>query len=267
MTLFFSPCPNDTFALEALANARFVSTQPWKISLHDIETLNQQALQNISGIYKVSAATYHQLPHYTLLPCGMALTKDGGPILVATRKTLEKKLPSTWKLAIPGLGTTAAFLAEKLGPHVNERISLRYDLIPEAILQGHVDAGVLIHESRFLYSQMGLALVCDLGLAWQKQVQAPLILSCVVATPDIDRKTCENFVHDFRTSLDLAWKNPNQALPYIKQHAKEKNDLIIKAHIEHFVSDITHTPTAVTLQTFHQFFSHDSPTLNICNAC
>lgn len=240
-----SPCPNDTFAICGMHEGYLPTRQKWSFEFHDIETLNQLALNQNSGIFKISAGTYPKLKGYQLLPCGMAATTTAGPLIVASARSLERD-PQEWTLAIPGKGTTAAFLASFLAPPPKKIVEYRYHEIAQAIYEQKVDAGILIHESRFTYPQLGLKLAYDLGQLWHEATHSPLILSCMVASDDIPEAIQKAFVLDYRMSLDWAYNHQAAAWPFIETLAQEKDPSVIQAHIDHFVGKITHTaPTEI----------------------
>lgn len=244
---YFSPCPNDTFALAALINGKLAPSYSWRFQLEDIQTLNERAIAGNEGIFKVSAGTVKYLPKFRLLPCALALTHSAGPLLVCNPQACQKD-PSTWSVATPGCYTTATLLLQKLWkPPPLSLVHMNYSNVLSAVTSGIVDAGVLIHEARFTYSQYGLHLCCDFAQKWQSISTSPLILAVAVAHPLIPLSVQEAFVHDYRLSLQWAWQRPDEVMEFVHLHAQEKDPLIIKAHIDHFVSQQTHTASETVL--------------------
>lgn len=252
-TLHFSPCPNDTFALYALAYKKVPLKGSWNIEFHDIESLNKMALEEKRGIFKVSSHTYGKLHSHTLLPCGVALTEDAGPILVTSGQTSTDS--STWTVALPGENTTAAWLFFRYGPKVKKVVYERYDKIPEIVAKGRAQAGVLIHEVRFTYQELGLSLHCCLGDFWKTEMQKPLLLAAVVSSKEIEPAVAADFVSDYQASLLWAFKNREQTLDFVKEHSQDKQEKTIQSHIDRFVSQETIFPTPSTLKLFELFRS------------
>ena len=151
LSLGFSPCPNDTYIFNALVHGhvqpQLVRLQP--PVLEDVETLNEWALEGRLDVTKLSFhALGHVLDQYALLSSGAALGRGCGPLLITGPGATGKPL-SQWKIAIPGRLTTAALLLRLFQPDCDNLVVLRFDQIMEAIMQGSVDGGVIIHESRF----------------------------------------------------------------------------------------------------------------------
>ena len=191
----FSPCPNDTFIFYALMHGKiplhhisFAEPQ-----LEDVETLNRQALQGRFDVTKLSFHAFGYVQNtYTMLTAGAALGRGCGPLLV-TKTGKDKGDPAAWKIAIPGEYTTAALLLRLFLPEQSRTVVMRFDEIMEAVVQGRVDAGVIIHESRFTYQEHGLICVRDLGEWWEQDTGLPIPLGCIAAkkslTPEEIRET------------------------------------------------------------------------------
>jgi 1,4-dihydroxy-6-naphthoate synthase len=249
----YSPCPNDTFMFWAWAHRRLASEIELWPHLADIQELNRLALDSGGHLplTKVSASTYLQpqvRERYRLLNVGGALGRGCGPLIV-TRKTWgEGQPPSGLRLAVPGLDTTACRLARTaLAKGVGEWVELRYDEIMPAVLDGRVDAGVIIHESRFTYRGLGLHLACDLGVWWEERTGLPLPLGVMLASRNLSEARVEQVENALRTSIEKAWSvfrapaDPeSQALwRYLREHAIELDDTTIASHIELYVNDFS----------------------------
>ena len=160
LRLGFSPCPNDTFIFYALVHGRVESPVPLEPVLEDVETLNRWALEGRLPLTKLSYAAYAQVrDRYVALRSGGALGRGVGPLVVA-RGPLQAL--EGLRVAVPGRHTTAYFLlslyAQGFVP-----VEVRYDRILPMVAQGEVEAGLIIHESRFTYPRYGLVQVVDLG--------------------------------------------------------------------------------------------------------
>lgn len=236
----YSPCPNDTYTFHGIAS-RKITIPGYSIQVHhhDIESLNTFAF---AGKYAITKMSFHAwlllAGQYRLLKAGNALGFGCGPVLVARNNIRPKDLPAL-RIVLPGEHTTAHLLFRLYCPAANNKTFTRYDRIFDEILAGRADAGVVIHESRFLYEQAGLHKVCDLGQWWEETVKAPLPLGAIAVRNDIPA-TLDTAIEDaIRKSLTLARENPSAAMPYIKEKAMELDEAVITRHIRTFVNDFT----------------------------
>jgi 1,4-dihydroxy-6-naphthoate synthase len=252
MTLPFgySPCPNDTFMFWAWAHGRVPCELELAPHLADIQELNRLALDRGElPLTKVSASTYLQprvQERYRLLQVGAALGRGCGPLIVS--RQAWKEVPSQVRLAVPGLDTTACRLARAaVGDQVTDWVELRYDEVMSAVLEGRVDAAVIIHESRFTYQALGLELAFDLGAWWEGLTGLPLPLGVMLAHRELGEETVHQVEGALRASIERAWQlfratdePESQALwQYLRQHAIELDDTTIGSHIRLYVNDFS----------------------------
>lgn len=241
LTLGYSPCPNDTFIFYALTHGR-IELPGMELApplLKDVETLNGWALEHRLDVTKLSFhALGHVLDEYCVLSSGSALGRGCGPLLVA-REPLELIAPERLRVAIPGKLTTAALLFRLFLPGVIEVVEMRFDTIMKAVQQGEVDAGVIIHESRFTYQQMGLVCLQDLGQWWEATSGHPIPLGCIAARRSLGRERISAMDRAIRASIDWAFASPEQCLPYIKAHAQELEGQVVQDHIGLYVNDFS----------------------------
>src|SRR5579875_2082119 len=164
LTLGFSPCPNDTFIFDALVNEKIeASGYAFEAVLEDVQTLNNWANEGKLDITKLSfPALFNNLNQYSILSSGSALGQGVGPLLI-TKKNIPLSEVENCTIAIPGQNTTANFLLGFAFPKAQKRIPTLFSDIEDAVLNGRVDAGVIIHENRFTYQQKGLVKLLDLG--------------------------------------------------------------------------------------------------------
>lgn len=246
----YSPCPNDTFMFWAWANERLTSDIKLQPRLKDIQELNQIALSSSPlPLTKLSAGAYLNpriKEQYQLLKVGAALGRGCGPLVISTKPWSATKA-SPPVLAVPGFDTTAYRLAHlAMQSNVKKWVQLRYDQIMPAILAGEVDAGVIIHESRFTYQKLGLKLALDLGKWWEDLTNLPLPLGVMVAHKSLDQSTLSIVEETLRKSIVTAWAllkgdtksaEAEELWRYLKRHAIELEDSTIRDHIELYVND------------------------------
>jgi 1,4-dihydroxy-6-naphthoate synthase len=242
----YSTCPNDTFIFQALVHGEITqSAIHFEVELEDIAALNAWAKQGTYDVIKVSAAVLPALQHeYVLLESGSALGNGCGPLLVS-RPDLTSTSPDLQllRIGIPGWDTTAYALLRYYAQTIHQPLGTitaqRFDTIMPAILSGELDAGVIIHESRFVYPQLGLALLQDLGEFWEQQQQLPIPLGVIVAHRRLGAQRIDELNNWIGSSIDYAWNNPAQVMPYVCSHAQEMDIQVAQAHIDLYVNDYT----------------------------
>jgi len=236
LKLGFSPCPNDTFIFFALATGKISFPYSLDLVIEDVETLNQKALAKELEVSKLSFGVFgHVIDYYELLPVGAALGFGCGPLLVARR---ELDL-SQARVAVPGFYTTAYLLLRLYAPELKEVISMRYDRIMPAVARGEVEAGLIIHEGRFVYQKYGLKKMVDLGAWWEEETKAPIPLGGIFVRREQAQEIKASLVLAIRKSLQYAKGNFSEALPYIKAYAQEMSEEVIKRHIKTYVNQFT----------------------------
>ena len=240
LTLAFSPCPNDTYIFAALANGLLEDATPINVQLEDIENLNNSALKGDYELTKVSYAVVPDLlENYKMLRAGGALGHGCGPLLVArpgTGKTLadfKDKL-----IAIPGERTTAFMLLNLAMGTRPQTLAMRFDKIIESVVGGTVDAGLIIHESRFTYKDEGLVSIADLGEWWEDETQLPVPLGAILIRDDLAERAGE-LNEAIRRSLRYARENEKDVMKYVREHAEEMDETVMRKHIELYVNEFT----------------------------
>lgn len=232
MRIALSPCPNDTYLFHAWI-AGLVGAAPTPTFL-DIQQLNEAALKGTFPLVKVSCAVLPHLKNYVLLPVGAALGHNCGPKLIAKKGFPLEELSSK-SIAIPGKLTTAHLLTERLLPPSKNQHFCFFHEIFDRLHAGIVDAGVIIHESRFTFAQEGFVEIADLGELWHEKTQLPLPLGCLVARPEIAEEATEIL----RRSLAYARAYPEASHDFILQHAQDQDLSVIAQHIALYVNEET----------------------------
>ena len=236
LSLHISPCPNDTFAFDALINRRIEHDFDLAVEYHDIEVLNEGVLRGEPDISKISYAVYPLVAEkYALLDSGSALGRGNGQLLVR-RKGETGKIRT---VASPGLNTTANALLRRYFPEVEEVHQMLFSEIAAAVERGDVDAGVLIHEGRFVYERRNLELVADLGKLWESETNLPLPLGAIIVKRELGEDIISKFDKLLADSVRYAFANPLVSRDFVKQHAQELEDDVIDKHISLFVNDYT----------------------------
>jgi 1,4-dihydroxy-6-naphthoate synthase len=238
LTLGFSPCPNDTFIFDALVNKK-IDTEglDFDVRLEDVETLNQWAMQGQLDISKIS---YGVLPlvqdRYELLDAGGALGKGVGPLLIARRPIPFDDI-SECSIAIPGQLTTAHLLFSLAFPAAHHKEFMIFSSIEDAVLAGKVDCGVIIHENRFTYQQKGLTKLLDLGEFWEKETGAPIPLGGIVLRRGQEPALAIKINTLIRKSLEYAFSHYPDLPDYVRNHAQEMDQQVMRQHIDLYVNN------------------------------
>jgi len=237
LTIGFSPCPNDTFIFDALVNKKMdTGGLEFEVVLEDVQTLNHWAKEGQLDITKLS---YGVLPlvlhHYIVLNSGSALGRGVGPLLIAND---EYGMTNVAKqvIAIPGENTTAHLLFSLAYPDAMNKVFLRYDEIEDFVLSGK-GLGVIIHENRFTYEAKGLKKIIDLGDYWEKETGSAIPLGGIVINKKIEPSVQTKVDGLIKKSIEYAFSKYPLLNDYIRLHAQEMSEEVMRKHIDLYVND------------------------------
>ena len=232
----FTPCPNDAFAFHAFVHGLVPAPFEVKPVLCDIEDLNRRAAGGELQLTKLSfGAAAAAGERYRLLRSGAALGRGVGPLVVARQAgTLEGT--AAGRIAVPGRETTAFLLLRLAAPALGEAVELRYDRILPAVVAGEVDAGLIIHESRFTYREHGLVAVADLGEWWEGETGLPVPLAGIFARSDLEPDVVDAAEAVIRASVEYAFAHPEASRDYVRSLSHELSDEVCAAHIALYVN-------------------------------
>ncbi|MEU5598868.1 1,4-dihydroxy-6-naphthoate synthase [Streptomyces sp. NPDC020298] len=242
LRIAYSPCPNDTFVFDALAHGRVPGAPALDVTFADIDITNGMAERGEFDVLKVSYAVLpYILGEYTLLPCGGALGRGCGP-LVLTREPGADLTGRT--VAVPSERSTAYLLfrlwaADTLPGGVGEIVVMPFHEIMPAVRDGKVDAGLVIHEARFTYQNYGLHKLADMGEHWEDTTGLPIPLGAIVAKRSLGPDTLRLLAESIHTSVHAAWDDPEASRPYVMEHAQEMDPSVADQHIGLYVNEFT----------------------------
>lgn len=244
LSLGFSPCPNDTFIFDAMVNGQMDTGQlRFNYVMEDVETLNQWAFEGKLDITKLSYNTLLKVSDtYALLDSGSALGRGVGPLVICTEQTaagitdLSSFLRDA-KIAIPGINTTANLLFSLAYPEAVNKTEVLFSEIENRVLSGEFDCGLVIHESRFTYKQRGLEKLMDMGDWWEKTSGAAIPLGGICIRRDIPRETALQVEAQIRKSLELSWDSYPELSAFVKNHAQEMKEEVMRKHINLYVNE------------------------------
>jgi 1,4-dihydroxy-6-naphthoate synthase len=244
LSLAYSPCPNDTFVFHALTHGLVAGAPKINVTFADVDVTNTAAERGEFDVVKVSyAALPWLLGEYELLPCGGALGRGCGP-LVLTAGAREPSSLAGATVAVPGDRTTAYLLFRLWSagfPPAVVQVMPFHEIMP-AVRDGIVDAGLVIHEARFTYQRYGLHAVADLGDWWESDTGLPIPLGAIIARRDLAERTgvtAAAMTGYIRQSVRAAWADPDASREYVLAHAQEMDPSVADAHIALYVNRFT----------------------------
>ncbi|MFD5564120.1 1,4-dihydroxy-6-naphthoate synthase [Kitasatospora griseola] len=244
LSVAYSPCPNDTFVFHAWAHGLVAGADAPEVRFADIDITNGLAERGELDVLKIS---YGQLPwvldEYTLLPCGGALGRGCGP-LVLTAGPVDAAGLAGRRVAVPSERSTAYLLfrlwaAEAVPGGFGEIVVLPFHEIMPAVRDGRVDAGLVIHEARFTYQQYGLHCLADMGEAWEAATGLPIPLGAIVARRSLGAERLRELAGTVRSSVRQAWADPAASRDYVLAHAQEMDPAVAEQHIGLYVNEFT----------------------------
>jgi 1,4-dihydroxy-6-naphthoate synthase len=247
MKIAFSPCPNDTFIFHAWVHGLVPGAPELDVMYADIDITNTLAAGNDGpDILKISyAALPWMYPEYALIPCGGALGRGCGP-LVLTGNGMgdiadDPAALAGKRVAVPSERSTAYLLfrlwaTQNVPGGVSEIVIMPFHEIMPAVRDGLIDAGLVIHEARFTYHTFGLNMLTDLGAWWESDTGLPIPLGAIVARKSLDLAAISKYV---RASVEYAWAHPKASQDYVISHSQEMSPEVVQAHIDLYVNDFS----------------------------
>ncbi|MFE4665360.1 1,4-dihydroxy-6-naphthoate synthase [Streptomyces sp. NPDC056716] len=242
LRIAYSPCPNDTFVFDALAHGRVPGAPALDVTFADIDITNGMAERGESDVLKVSYAVLpYVLDEYALLPCGGALGRGCGPLVLAREAGIDL---AGRTVAVPSERSTAYLLfrlwaADTVPGGVGNIVVMPFHEIMPAVRDGKVDAGLVIHEARFTYQNYGLRKLADLGEHWEHTTGLPIPLGAIIAKRTLGTAALERLADAIRSSVRAAWDDPEASRPYVREHAQEMDPAVADQHIGLYVNEFT----------------------------
>ncbi|MBD2846860.1 1,4-dihydroxy-6-naphthoate synthase [Paenibacillus sp. IB182496] len=245
MQIAFSPCPNDTFVFHALVHGRIADAPQFDVTYADIDVTNELAASGRGlDVMKISYAALPWVPEdYALLPCGGALGRGCGPLVLTAEAADGADLArlAGRRVAVPSERSTAYLLfrlwaAQQVPGERPEIVVMPFHEIMPAVRDGLIDAGLVIHEARFTYGQYGLHQVVDLGSWWERDTGLPIPLGAIIARRGLDLPALAGWI---RASVEAAWADPAASRDYVMRHAQELSAEVAQSHIDLYVNSYT----------------------------
>lgn len=234
-----SPDSDDAFMFYGLATKKIRSRLVnFRHVLEDIETLNRKALE---GAYELTAVSYHAYPYiadkYVLMASGSSVGDGYGPMVVSSHPFALEEIKGK-RIAIPGKMTTAYLALRLLEPDF-EAVEIPFDKILEAVGEGAVDGGLVIHEGQLTYGKSGFHNIVDLGRWWKKTYKLPLPLGAnaiLRELPDDIKSECCRLMRD---SIQYALDHNEESLNYALQFARDLEPRLAEKFVGMYVNHYT----------------------------
>ncbi|RAP74163.1 1,4-dihydroxy-6-naphthoate synthase [Paenibacillus montanisoli] len=243
MNIAFSPCPNDTFVFHALVHGLIPGAPAFNVTYADIDITNHWAANHTGPeVLKISyAALPWVLDDYALLPCGGALGRGCGPLVLTKGAACNPAALAGKQVAVPSDRSTAYLLfrlwAAQVVPEGGmDIVVMPFHEIMPAVRDGAIDAGLVIHEARFTYQNYGLSMLADLGSWWEADTGLPIPLGAIIARRSLDAASLTAWIS---ASVEYAWAHPQESAAYVMQHAQEMSPDVAKQHIALYVNDFS----------------------------
>jgi 1,4-dihydroxy-6-naphthoate synthase len=240
LRLGHTPDADDAFMFYGIASDK-VNTAAFKIkhTIEDIETLNKRALNHELDVTAISVHTYAYLKNYIILRCGASFGLNYGPVIISKRRITIPELSRT-TIAIPGR-MTSAYLISRLALGNFPVIQMPFHMIPNAVMKGEVDAGLVIHEGQITFDSYGLLKVLDLGRWWNgitNGLAVPLGIN-VANSKTMSDSQIKEFERVFKDSILYGLNHFDEALDYAMTYSRNQARDVIGRFIAMYVNRLT----------------------------
>ena len=239
ITVGHTPDSDDAFMFYAMLTGK-VSSPDFTVKpvVDDIETLNKRALSNDLDVTAVSAHACAYIKDYTILRSGGSFGKGYGPIVIAGKPLTVEEVRRS-KIAIPGKMTSAFLLLQLMLGKV-DYVEMKFSDIPDAVAEGTVDAGLVIHETQITYEQNNLKKIIDAGEWWRESTGGlPVPLGINVMSTRLGQDTIKKFDEYFRESIIYGMAHVSDALDYAMQYSRGQPRDLIERFVRMYVNDVT----------------------------
>ncbi|MDH3617499.1 MAG: ABC transporter substrate-binding protein [Nitrosopumilus sp.] len=234
-----TPDSDDAFMFYGMFTGK-VKSSDFKVNhvIEDIEKLNRKATNPELDVTAVSVHACAYIPGYTILRSGGSFGIGYGPIVTAKKQISVEELKNC-KIAIPGK-MTSAFLLLQLMIGKFDYVEMNFSDIPEAVKNGEVDAGLVIHETQLSYEQEGNIKILDVGEWWDKTTNGlPVPLGINVMKTSLGMETIHKFDRYLQESIEYALDNLDEAIDYAMQYSRGKPRDLIEKFVKMYVNQVT----------------------------
>ena len=234
-----TPDSDDAFMFYGMFTGR-VTSLDFTVNhvIEDIEKLNRKATNPELDVTAVSVHACAYIPGYTILRSGGSFGIGYGPIVTAKKQMTIDEIKKS-KIAIPGK-MTSAFLLLQLMIGKFDYVEMNFNKIPEAVRNGKVDAGLVIHETQLSYEQEGNVKILDVGEWWDKETNGlPVPLGINVMKTSLGIDTIHKFDQYLQASIEYGLAHLDDAMDYAMQYSRGKPRNLIEKFVKMYVNKIT----------------------------
>lgn len=235
-----SPDPDDAFMFYGLASGK-VKLKGIVIEhqLEDIQSLNERAMK---AELEVTAISAHAFPYvadkYWIMKTGASMGEGYGPVIISRKyKNLGDLKGKT--VGTPGPLTTATLLFKTFTEGISN-IDMPFDKIMDAVDNGTVDAGLLIHEGQITYQSLGYNKILDFGEFWEKETNGlPLPLGLDVVRKDLGEELARELSKGLKESIAYGYAHQDESIPYAMQWGRGIDYKLGEKFVKMYVSELT----------------------------
>ena len=235
-----SPDPDDAFMFYGLASGK-VKLDGIVIEhmLEDIQSLNERAMK---AELEVTAISAHAFPYvadkYWIMRTGASMGEGYGPVIISKKYSSLAELKGK-TVGTPGPLTTATLLFKIFTDGIRN-IDMPFDMIMDAVDNGTVDAGLLIHEGQITYQALGYKKILDFGELWEKETNGlPLPLGLDVVRRDLGEPLARKLSEGLKESIAYGYRHQAESIPYAMQWGRGIDYTLGEKFVKMYVSDLT----------------------------
>lgn len=232
-----TPDPDDSFMFYAMFEGKIKCNFEYDQVVKDIETLNKEAVNSPYDVTAISANGYVAVQDkYYLTSSGASFGISYGPIVVAKSQVdLSNSV-----VGIPGKFTSAYLLYRMFGKGAKEYREMRFDKIPEAVLSGEIDAGIIIHDEQLTFQDKGLLKVLDLYEEWKKYAgDLPIPLGFNAIKKSLGKENAAKYKEDFENSINYSMNHETDAVKYSLKYARYSDVELERKFIRMYVNELS----------------------------
>ncbi len=262
LRLAYSPDADDAFMFRAALES-LIDTEGLQFLgvTADTQSLNATAAGGLIDISAVSVATWPYLAdRFVLLPHGGSVGRGYGPVIVSRSHYAIDDL-STLHIATPGNRTTAHLVTRMIAPGARfTTVPITpYQAIFDAIDDGVVDAGIVIHEGRLTYDRRGLHCVVDLGQWWMNETGLPLPLGANVIRRDLGEERIVRASRVLQRSIGWALDHRDEMVAFLLNHIHRPEEVatpeLLDRYLSMYANQETYSYSDDTLLAFDYLFA------------
>jgi len=255
LTLGFSPNPSDTFIFDAMVHGR-IDTEGLEFDYFfaEAEALNKKALNAGADIMRMSFHTFaYAAMNYLILDSGSTLGYRIGPLLISKRIINTSELNDI-RIAIPGKYSTANLLFSVAWPEAKNKMEYLFSDVEKALLNDEIDAGLIIHETRFTYLKRGLHKIADMGEYWEHLSGLPVPLTAIAINRKIPEDIALKVNRIIKRSLEFAYTDSLPSYDFVTGNSKDMDSTVMNSHIKLFVNEFSVNLGKTGKKAVNEFF-------------